>query len=70
MVVMWLQVACRVVAVLLHYSFLVTFMWMLMEGVILYITLVRVFNRHKKRYLAAFTIISYGRSGSSIIIAS
>ena len=51
------------VAVLLHYSFLVTFMWMLMEGVILYVTLVRVFIVNKKRYLAAFTIISYGGLG-------
>ena len=36
---------------------------MLMEGVILYVTLVRVFIVNKKRYLAAFTIISYGGLG-------
>ena len=51
---------CQVVAVLLHYLFLVSFMWMLMEGVILYIVLVQVFVKHKKKYILAFTLTSYG----------
>ena len=51
---------CQVIAVLLHYFFLVTFMWMLMEGVVLYVALVRVFVKHKKRYMIAFTVTSYG----------
>jgi len=54
------QVGCQVVAVLLHYFFLVTFMWMLMEGVVLYVALVRVFVKHTTRYIIAFTAISYG----------
>ena len=54
------QVGCQVVAVLLHYFFLVTFMWMLMEGVVLYVALVRVFIEHKTRYIIAFTAVSYG----------
>lgn len=45
---------------LLHYFFLVTFMWMLMEGVVLYVALVRVFVKKQKYYIAAFTIVSYG----------
>ena len=53
-------VGCRLVAVLLHYWFLVSFMWMLMEGVVLYVALVRVFVTHHARYIAAFTIASYG----------
>ena len=36
------------------------FMWMLMEGVVLYVKLVRVFIAHHKRYIAFFTIASYG----------
>ena len=52
-------VHCQVIAVLLHYFFLVSFMWMLMEGVVLYVVLVRVFIKYEKRYLIAFTIISY-----------
>jgi len=51
---------CQVVAVFLHYFFLVSFMWMLMEGVFLYITLIVVFEFHTKRYLALFTVLSYG----------
>ena len=53
-------VSCRLVAVLLHYWFLVSFMWMLMEGVVLYVALVRVFIKYHGRYIAAFTIASYG----------
>ena len=51
---------CQAVAVLLHYFFLVTFMWMLMEGVILYIALVTVFVKRKKRHLFALILTSYG----------
>ena len=57
---MGVPIHCQVVAVLLHYFFLVSFMWMLMEGVVLYVALVRVFVVHKKRYIAAFTATSYG----------
>ena len=53
-------VGCRLVAVLLHYWFLVSFMWMLMEGVVLYVALVRVFVTYHARYITAFTIASYG----------
>ena len=56
-----MQRACSAVAVLLHYLYLVSFMWMLMEGVVLYIVLVKVFiQRSKKRYLILFTSLSYG----------
>ena len=51
---------CRAIAVLLHYFFLVSFMWMLMEGVVLYVVLVRVFVKKTKMYMLAFTLASYG----------
>jgi len=51
---------CQIIAVLLHYFFLVSFMWMLMEGVFLYIFLIKVFVQKKKYYLFAFTVTSYG----------
>ena len=51
---------CQAVAVLLHYFFLVSFMWMLMEGVVLYVALVRVFVKRTKLYLLGFTLTSYG----------
>ena len=53
-------IGCRLVAVLLHYWFLASFMWMLMEGVVLYVALVMVFVSHHRRHIAAFTIVSYG----------
>ena len=64
MMCLWLlwpaQVVCSAIAVLLHYMWLVVFMWMLMEGVFLYVALVRVFVSHTGRYIAGFTITSYG----------
>ena len=51
---------CQVIAVLLHYFFQVSFMWMLMEGVVLYVILIKVFVLNTKRYVLAFTIASYG----------
>ncbi len=56
----FLQVLCQSIAVVLHYVFLVTFMWMLMEGVVLYVVLVQVFVKKPKLYMAMFTILSYG----------
>ncbi len=53
---------CQTAAVLMHYLFLASFMWMLMEGVVLYLILVKVFvKQNEKQYIIAFTIISYGR---------
>ena len=51
---------CKAVAVLLHYFFLVTFMWMLMEGVVLYIALVKVFVSRTRLYMLGFAVTSYG----------
>ncbi len=51
---------CRTAAVLMHYLFLVSFMWMLMEGVVLYIVLIKVFFKHQSRYMIGFFLFSYG----------
>ena len=49
-------------AIVLHYLFLVSFMWMLMEGVVLYVLLVKVFvEGSQKRYIIQFTLLSYGK---------
>ena len=63
---LYVQKACQAVAVLLHYFFLVSFMWMLMEGLVLYVALVRVFVKHQKQYMAGFTIFSYGEKLRSL----
>ena len=58
---MFQQSVCAGIAVVLQYMFLVSFMWMLMEGIVLYVTLVKVFIKNIKHYIIAFTLISYGR---------
>lgn len=55
------QVNCAVVAILLHYFFLASFMWMLMEGVFLYVTLIKVFSQINWKYYVAFTVFCYGK---------
>jgi len=42
------------VAVLLHYLFLASFLWMLLEGVYLYVLIVEVFSTIKVWYLYVF----------------
>ena len=42
------------VAVLLHYLFLASFLWMLLEGVYLYVLIVEVFSTVKVWYLYVF----------------
>lgn len=56
------KVACATIATLLHYFFLVSFMWMLMEGVVLYIMLVNVFRFRLmgRRYYIGFALLCYG----------
>lgn len=59
--VILLQILCSVIALALQYLFLTSFMWMLMEGVVLYVALVVVFVQGKERkYLTLFTVLSYG----------
>jgi hypothetical protein len=62
------QGACSAIAVLLHYWFLAAFMWMLMEGVVLYVALVRVFVKKQRFYIAGFTIVSYGRCSETVSV--
>ena len=31
-----------------------------MEGVVLYVVLVRIFNKHQSLYMIGFTVVSYG----------
>ena len=51
---------CQIIAVFLHYFFLVTYMWMLMEGVFLYLALVKVFITNNNLYALFFIAVSYG----------
>ena len=46
------KVMCKTVAILLHYAMMSMFCWMLVEGIHLYIVLVKVFRTgsHLKKY--------------------
>ena len=52
---------CAALAVILQFLHCVVFMWMMMEGVVLYIKLVRVFDDNDKVYFILFTILCYGK---------
>ena len=65
-----MQKACSAIAILLHYWFLAAFMWMLMEGVVLYVALVRVFVKKQRFYIAGFTIVSYGMYTIKFLVVS
>ncbi|XP_078574309.1 adhesion G protein-coupled receptor L3-like isoform X5 [Branchiostoma floridae x Branchiostoma japonicum] len=53
------KVACEVIAVLLHYLFLASFTWMCLEGVQLYILLIKVFKTQRSR-MVYFYLFGYG----------
>ena len=55
------QVICTIVAVLLHYFLLVSFAWMLVEGVYLYIMVITVFESSKE-HLRIYGTCSYGKA--------
>ncbi|XP_020624294.1 adhesion G-protein coupled receptor D1-like [Orbicella faveolata] len=64
-----LQVACTLVAVLLHYFLLVSFAWMLVEGVHLYVMVVTVFENSKEQ-LRIYGLCAYGLPGIVVLIAA
>lgn len=57
---LWTQVPCRVLAVLLHYFFLGTFAWMLVEGLHLYSMVIKVFGSEDSKHLYYYGI-GWGR---------
>ncbi|XP_020624322.1 adhesion G protein-coupled receptor L3-like [Orbicella faveolata] len=63
------EVACTLVAVLLHYFLLVSFAWMLIEGVHLYVMVVTVFENSKEQ-LRIYGLCAYGLPGIVVLIAA
>ena len=52
---------CQMIACILHYFMLTTFMWMLVEAVNLYYSFVKIFNgRDKKKFFKWASIASWG----------
>ncbi|XP_065911483.1 adhesion G-protein coupled receptor D1-like [Dysidea avara] len=55
-----IQAACIMVTVLLHYFFLATFSWMLCEGIIIYVLLVKVFYEGFFKKLTFHFLVGWG----------
>ena len=53
---------CIAVAVLLHYFILVSFMWMLVEGVLQYLRFVKVLGTYIPKFLIKSTIPAWGKT--------
>ena len=53
---------CRTVAALLHYFLLASFAWMLTEGILHYLKLVKVIDNHVKKFFLKACICSWGQS--------
>ena len=54
-----LQTSCKAVAVLLHYATLASLAWMLVEGIVLYIKVIKVYGGESVR-LRYFFIAAWG----------
>ncbi|XP_013379590.1 adhesion G-protein coupled receptor G6 isoform X2 [Lingula anatina] len=53
-------IACKTVAILLHYFLLATLMWMLIEAFYMYLALVKVFQTYYRKLLLKFAIVGWG----------
>lgn len=53
---------CIIVAALLHYFILSSFMWMLMEAFLQYLTFVKVLGTYVTRYTLKTVLIAWGKS--------
>ncbi|XP_019630705.1 PREDICTED: uncharacterized protein LOC109474784 [Branchiostoma belcheri] len=62
-------VVCDVVAILLHYLFLAVFTWMCVEGVELYVMLIKVFNLKNTR-LIFYHLAGYGVPAIVIFVSA
>lgn len=55
------------VAILLQYFYLASFMWMLMEGVVLYIVLIKVWEQIHWKYYFGLSLLCYGKTDNHLI---
>ena len=51
---------CIVVAALLHYFILVSFMWMLMEGILQYLRFVKVLGTYVPHFILKTAVAAWG----------
>ena len=61
------QIACTIVAILLHYFFTAVFTWMMCEGIMIYLLLVKVFSSliTNKRWI--FLLLGWGKDTCNFV---
>ena len=52
-------VACKIFALLMHYSWLTVFSWSLCEGIFIYFKFVRIFSKHKKFEMTGLVLFGW-----------
>ncbi|XP_066280378.1 adhesion G protein-coupled receptor L3-like [Branchiostoma lanceolatum] len=62
------KLVCDIIAIILHYLFLAVFTWMCVEGVELYVLLVKVFNLKMNR-LIYYHLVGYGAPAVVVAIS-
>ncbi|XP_044060722.1 adhesion G-protein coupled receptor G5-like [Siniperca chuatsi] len=60
---------CVFVAALMHYSLLCCFTWMAIEGLHLYLILIKVFNTYYKHYLVKLSLAGWGIPGVIVAVS-
>ncbi|XP_055959429.1 adhesion G-protein coupled receptor G6-like [Patella vulgata] len=62
------HVGCIVVAVLLHYFIMASFMWMLVEGILQYFLFVKVLGTYVRKFMLKATILAWGLPVLPVVI--
>ena len=47
-----------------HYLWLVVFMWMIIEGFVMYLALIKVFDSYVSRYILKFNLAAWCKSNN------
>lgn len=59
------SIGCAIYTMIQHYLWLVVFMWMGVEGFLMYLSLVQVFGSHISKYMLKFNLLAWGTLTSS-----
>ena len=61
-----LQIICSTIAATKHYLHMTLYMWMLVEGINLFIKMVKVFTTGLKRQYLTYILLGWGKKACNI----